>query len=121
MVQPIISHVTYIAIGIVAILMILGAVYGLRSDIYSVDTTAKLEYTADTIESKILEMKQFSSNDFEAKVKINAPEYKLTFSDNMMIISDGTLEVNRTINIKGSGEQYLPAYLLFKKGKVEVV
>ena len=56
----------------------------------------------------------------EAKIKIDGSGYLLKLSNNMITVSNVDIIVERKINIEASGEQYLPAYLVYD-GKIEVV
>jgi len=124
MVNPIISHTTYIAIGIIAVVMIVAAIYGLQENIRIVDKTAKLDYAALIIENKILELDLLATPNFEAKTKIDPYAYNetlLEMSSGVITLTGNGIQVTREIGMDISGKQYLPAYLLYKNGAAQVI
>ncbi len=119
MVEQILSHSTYMAIGIIAVIMIMAALYGFKADVQEAYATVKLNYIADSVQNKVLEMKD-SGSDFEARIKIDADGYLLTLSNNLITVRGNGVEVTRTVDAQMSGEEYLPAYLAYKGGTVVV-
>lgn len=120
MVQPIVSHATYIAIGIIAILMILSSLYNFKANIETVDNTAKINYIADLIQKDIT-LHSSESLDFEAKIKVNGPHNILvSLKNNNIEVNGYGITVSRPVTMKMSGEAYLPAYLTFASGGVNI-
>ncbi len=123
MVQPIVSHTTYIAIGIIAVVMIIAGIYGMKANVQEIDKTTKLKYVADIIADNILEFKSLDGDNFEAKIILDPYGYNQTIvklSDNLITVKEGELEVEKQIDMQMSGESYLPAYLIYKNNMVEI-
>lgn len=116
MVQPIVAHTTYIAIGIIAMMMILSSLYGFKGNIEKADANLKLTQVADNIQSKILEFRAMGG---EARVKIDGDDNILVkLSNNLIIVSGYNVNVTKTIDMQMSGEEYLPANLTFTNNRV---
>lgn len=121
MVHPILSHTTYIAVGMIAIMMIIATVYGMQADVSKVDKTSKINYIALEIENKIIELNAISSDNFEAQIQIPFSEkYLVEISGNILTVSGDGNEVTRTISVQGSGQGYTPIYLKFDNDEVTV-
>ncbi len=119
MVQPILSHATYIAIGIIAVIMIISTFYSLQSNILDLNLKSNLEYTARTVENKILDFKSMGGSDFEANVMIDGSGL-LSLSNNVIKLAKNNIEVNRSVSATMSGEAYLPAHLTYSKNSAVI-
>ena len=118
MVQPIVAHTTYIAIGIIAMMMIITSLYGFKANMEKADATLKLTQVVDNIQSDVIAVKTIGG---EAKVKIDGDDKILVKLVNNLITASGYgVTVNRTINMQMSGEEYLPANLTFSNNKVTI-
>ncbi|MDD5416823.1 MAG: hypothetical protein PHU12_02495 [Candidatus Aenigmarchaeota archaeon] len=121
MVQPIVSHTTYIAIGIIAVLMIITSLYTYTGRLGEIDATAKLNYIADDIQNKLIQFNSLESAEFGAKVKIGASQDNkilVKLSNNLITVSGYDTEITKDADMQMSGEAYLPAYLVYENGKV---
>ncbi|MBU3896686.1 MAG: hypothetical protein KJ697_02010 [Nanoarchaeota archaeon] len=120
MVQPIVSHATYIAIGIIAILMILSSLYSFKDNIESVDNTAKLNHIADIIQKNVI-LHSFESPDFQAKMKVSGPQNVLvSLQNNFIEVKGYDMTISRSVDMKMSGDAYLPAYLIFLENEAMI-
>ncbi len=118
MVDQVLSHTLYLAIGIIAMLMIVSSVYGMQDNMNKIDKEVKLNYVASTIENKILELQKLDIDD--ASVKIEGLNYLVSFENNKIIIKDGDTVVERDVDFELSGEAILPAYLVLSSGEFQI-
>ena len=117
MADQVLSHTLYLAIGIIAMLMIVSSVYGMQNNMHEIDTEVKLNYIASLVENKILELEKLDVD--EARVKIDG-DYLVNFENNKILVSDSDIEVVREVDMEISGEAMLPAYLKLSNGKIEI-
>lgn len=121
MADPILSHATYMAVGIIAIMLIIATVFTLQEDNRQINEVSKLNYYITSIENKILELSSISSDNFEAQIKINVPErYLVKMSGNILSVSGDEFIAEKEIPIYGYGGGYGPIYLIFTDNEVVI-
>ncbi|MBU3905055.1 MAG: hypothetical protein KJ906_02830 [Nanoarchaeota archaeon] len=119
MADQVLSHTLYLAIGIIAMLMIVSSVYGMQNNMDTIDKEVKLNYIVSLVENKILELEELGVD--EASVKIDGSDYLVKFESNKIIVSNSDIEIIRDVGFEISGEAILPAYLILNSGQFQII
>lgn len=139
-VSVILSHTTFLAVGIVALMVILISVFNVSTDIREQSLKAQLTFVAETLKSEILNLYELSEHSdllpdegetlLIEEIKPNIPEkisekrYTIKFSPgNVTVrtnIQNQIVEINRSINviITLNGTAITPAVLKLERSNI---
>jgi hypothetical protein len=126
---PPLSYALFIAIGVVALSMIMVAINTFTDGIQRNYAYNQLDYTAEVIKDDILKL--YSANaegriDVDAPTEIAGKQYMIELNQNNLTLSlyvgNKLLEVNRSINIDASlsGRSYAPVSVEMNKSNGDI-
>ena len=117
MVNQMISHSIYMAIGIIAVIMIISSVTNMKTEMESVDRNVKMNYVADIIYNKLTELNRLNVDSANFLIE---GSYFVKLENNLITVSDSEKSVTREINLEMSGVAELPAYLTLADGEITI-
>jgi len=126
---PPLSYALFIAIGVVALSMIMVFINNFTDGIQRNYAYSQLDYTAEVIKDDILKL--YSTNaegrtDVDAPAEIAGKQYMIELNQNNLTLSlyvgSKLLEVNRSINIDASlsGRSYAPVAVEMNKSNGDI-
>jgi hypothetical protein len=129
-IYPTLSHSVLLLLGLIAMSLIISSIYISLSRIERDLTTVELNYFADSIKNKILEVYSLanqSSNYTTGLFKLNLPEklgnkkYSITLSQDLLLVNTSVknepVEISRKLSIDAelTGVSFMPASIKVDK------